>query len=80
MLSPMSMMGMPSERNSPTQMMYQTLGQIQKDPLFQRAQQMAEGKSPEELKQIAINLCQQRGIDLNQAFTQFNFLMGNLSR
>ena len=41
------------------------------NPLFQRAQQMAQGKSEEELKQIANNLCKQRGIDLNEAYAQF---------
>lgn len=39
--------------------------------MFKRAQQMAAGKSPEEIQQIAKNLCEQRGIDMNQAFEQF---------
>lgn len=33
------------------------------NPLFMRAQQMAQGKSPDEIKQIAMNLCKERGID-----------------
>lgn len=41
------------------------------NPLFQRAMQMAQGKSEEELKQIANNLCKQRGIDLDEAYAQF---------
>lgn len=44
---------------------------LRSNPLFQRAQQMAQGKSEEELKQIANNLCKQRGIDLNEAYKQF---------
>lgn len=44
---------------------------LRSNPLFQRAMQMANGKSEEELKQIANNLCKQRGIDLNEAFQQF---------
>lgn len=39
--------------------------------MFKRAQQMASGKSEKELQQIAVNLCKQRGIDINQAFDQF---------
>ena len=53
-------------------MMQQMINQmLRSNPLFQRAQQMAQGKSEEELKQIANNLCKQRGIDLNEAYTQF---------
>lgn len=53
-------------------MMQQMVNQIlRSNPLFQRAQQMAQGKSEEELKQIANNLCKQRGIDLNEAYIQF---------
>lgn len=44
---------------------------LKNNPLFQRAQQMAQGKSEQELKQIASNLCQQRGIDMEQAYKQF---------
>lgn len=50
------------------QMVNQTL---RSNLLFQRAQQMAQGKSEEELKQIANNLCKQRGIDLDEAYAQF---------
>ena len=32
---------------------------------------MAQGKSPQELEQIARNLCQQRGIDFAQAWQMF---------
>lgn len=44
---------------------------LRSNPLFQRAMQMAHGKSEKELKQIANNLCKQRGIDLNEAYKQF---------
>lgn len=53
-------------------MMQQAINQmLRNNPLFQRAQQMAQGKSEEELKQIACNLCKQRGIDMEQAYKQF---------
>lgn len=44
------------------------------NPLFARAQQMAEGKSPEELQQIAINICKEKGLDLEQMLKQFQTL------
>lgn len=44
---------------------------LKNNPLFQRAQQMAQGKSEQELKQIASNLCQQRGINMDEAYRQF---------
>lgn len=65
MLDPMQMFG---------SMMNQ---QLQNNPLFQRAQQMAAGKSPQEIQQICQNLCQQRGIDLEQALSQFKSQFGN---
>ena len=43
----------------------------QNNPLFQRAQQMAEGKDESELEQTARNLCKQRGIDFDTAFAEF---------
>lgn len=56
--------------------MQQMLGQLGNNPLFQRAQQMAQGKSPAEIQQIAQNLCQQRGIDMNAAMQQFRSMFG----
>lgn len=44
---------------------------LKNNPLFQRAMQMAQGKSEDELKQIANNLCKQRGIDIDEAYKQF---------
>lgn len=44
------------------------------NPAFARAQQMMQGKNPQQLKQTLYNLAQQRGIDpqqLQQMATQF---------
>lgn len=56
---------------------FQTMAQqlMTSNPLFQRAVKMAEGKSPEELKQIAQNLCQNRGINMDEAFDAFKVQM-----
>ena len=39
--------------------------------LFKRAQEMAKGKDENELKQIAQNICKEKGIDYEQAMRQF---------
>lgn len=74
MPNPMQMMGMLQNPQQAISNMFQQ--NLQSNPLFQRAQQMAEGKSENELKQIAQNLCQQRGIDINQALQQFQSQFG----
>lgn len=77
MFNPMQMMGMLNGRSNPQQMVSQILSQqLQSNPLFQRAQEMAQGKTPQELEQVARNLCQQRGIDLDSAMNQFKQMMG----
>lgn len=60
----------------PQNLMNQMLQQCQNNPTFQRAQQMAAGKSPQEIRQIANNLCNQRGIDINSAMEQFKRQFG----
>lgn len=47
------------------------MSRLQNNPLFVQAQQMAQGKSPDELRKTCENLCHQRGIDFNQALNQF---------
>lgn len=47
------------------------MNQLNSSPMFRQAQQMAEGKSPEELKQTCENLCRQRGISFDDAWAQF---------
>lgn len=45
------------------QMMQQMFGN---DPIFGRALQMSQGKSPQEIEQVMSNICHQRGLDYNQ--------------
>lgn len=52
-------------------LMNNMMTQLQGNPVFQQAQQMAQGKTPEQLKQTCINLCRSRGLDFNQAWNQF---------
>ena len=44
---------------------------ILSNPLYARAQQMANGKSAEQLEQRAKNICKEKGIDYEQAMRQF---------
>lgn len=50
--------------------------QYQNNPMFQRAQQMAAGKSPQQIQQIAQNICNQKGINIDEAFNQFKNQFG----
>lgn len=45
--------------------------QLQSNPMFNQAQQMAAGKSKEELIKTCENICRQKGIDFNAALNQF---------
>ena len=38
----------------------------QNNPLFRNAMQMANGRTPEQIYGMAIQMAQQRGVDLNQ--------------
>ena len=52
-------------------MMQMMQSNLNKNPLYQRAQQMAQGKNEEQLKQTAENLCKNMGIDINKAYEEF---------
>lgn len=57
---------------NPMQMMQaMMMNQLNGNPLFQQAQNMAQGKSLEQLKQTCENLCRQKGVDFNAAWNQF---------
>lgn len=45
--------------------------------MFQRAQQMVQGKNEQQLQQTVMNLCQQRGLDINQAWQNFQQAMNS---
>lgn len=60
-------------------MMQQMLNKMMNNnPLFKRAQEMAKGKSQDELKQVANNLCKQRGINIEDAYKQFQKQFGGM--
>lgn len=53
------------------------LQQMTTSPLFKRAQEMAYGKSPNELEQIAKNICATKGVNYNEAVNAFKQMFGN---
>ena len=69
--NPMHMMGMIMNGGKGMNPMNIIMSQLSSNPMFKQAQQMAHGKSPEELKQTCENLCKQRGIDFDEAWSQF---------
>lgn len=55
------------------------LQQMMSSPLFSRAQEMYNScKTPDELENVARNICQSKGIDYNDAFNQFKQMMGGM--
>lgn len=52
-------------------MMNNMMSQLQSNPMFQQAQHMAQGKTPEQLRQTCMNLCRSKGLDFDQAWNQF---------
>lgn len=64
-------MSMLSQSNNPMGLMQTMLGN---NPAFGRAMEMAQGKSPEQLKSTVFNLAQQRGISQQQLIQMANQL------
>lgn len=50
--------------------------QMTSSPLFKRAQEMADGKSGDEIQQIARNICVQKGVNFDEALTEFKKIVG----
>lgn len=68
MFNPMVMMNMMVRKNP------------QLAQCFNMAQQMTQGKSPEQIQQIANNLAKQNGLDINQVNQQIQqFMNGNMN-
>ena len=49
----------------------QPMNNLLSNPYFQRAQEMARGRSPQELRQIALNICKEKGLDIEKAYADF---------
>ncbi|WP_455652084.1 hypothetical protein [Phascolarctobacterium sp.] len=69
-MNPLTLMQMFQQLRSNPNPMAAMQSMMGNNPLFQRAMEMAKGKSPEQLQDTVKNLCQQRGIDFEQAKQQ----------
>lgn len=69
-INPMQVMGMLMNKGTMNPMNL-IMSQLNSNPLFKQAQQMAQGKSVGELKQTCENLCRQKGINFDDAWNQF---------
>lgn len=64
------MMAMQMARNGRNPMgLFQSLAS--QNPAMQQAMSLIQGKSPEQLRQVAENMAKERGIDLEQLAQQF---------
>lgn len=62
MMNPIQLIQMIQGVQNPMQMMQNMMGS---NPQFQRAMQMAQGKSPSELKQVCKNMCTEIGVNFD---------------
>lgn len=69
--NPMQLMGMFMNNGNGNNPVSFLMSQLNNNPIFRQAQQMAQGKSPEELKQTCENICKQKGINFEDALSRF---------
>lgn len=66
-MNPMQMVQMIRNSKNPQQMMMQMARQ---NPALHQAMQMVNGKTPDQMKQMAYQLAQERGIDIGALANQ----------
>ena len=66
MINPLQILRM-AQRGNPQQIAMQL---AQQNPAFRQAMQMMNGKTPEQIRDMAFNMAKQRGVDLNQMARQ----------
>lgn len=66
MINPLQILQM-AQRGNPQQIAMQL---AQQNPAFRQAMQMMNGKTPEQIRDMAFNMAKQRGVDLNQMARQ----------
>ncbi len=68
MFNPMQIIQAVQRGANPNQLTAQLM---QSNPVFRQAAQMMSGKSPQQIRDMAMQEAQRRGIDLNQIFRQW---------
>lgn len=59
----------------PFQMMFKMFGN---NPMFQRAQQMAQGRNTSQMEEVCRNVCKQRGFDFDEMKANFEKQSNNM--
>lgn len=74
MINPMQMIFQAMQGGmNPMQMIQQ---QAARNPQFQQLQQICQGKTPEQLRQVAENMCKERGTTYDEVARSFAQQMG----
>lgn len=68
-VNPLQLLNIIQGKGDPAVLMSMMANMFGKDPNFQRAQQMLNGKSPAEMQQIVQNMCKEAGVDYNSVRT-----------
>jgi hypothetical protein len=61
---------------NPQQLMMNLLSQMQGTPMGNNLLSMAQANDTKGIEQLARNLCQQRGVDFDQEFSNFKQMLG----
>lgn len=67
MMNPMQLMQMMNGASNPMQTLMQASGN---NPMLRQVMQMTNGKTPDQMRQMAQQMAQQRGLDINQIAQQ----------
>lgn len=59
------------QTNDPMMFLQQHYGD---SPAFRKSMEMVQGKNPQQIQQVVMNLARQKGIDMNQLFQMANQL------
>lgn len=51
------------------------MSRLSGNPMFERAQQMVQGKDINQIQEVAKNLCKQRGFDYDKMLSEFQMKM-----
>lgn len=69
MTNPFQLIQLVMNSNNPEQMLMQILGD---NPQYQQVYNIIQGKTPEQIKQYAQNLCKTQNIDINSLAKRYN--------
>jgi hypothetical protein len=75
-INPMQFIQLIRNGGNPQQLMMNLLSQMQGTPMGNNLLSMAQANDTKGIEQLARNLCQQRGVDFDQEFSNFKQMLG----